>query len=728
MENVHYTWTGFYEKFADTLLTFKNDRDALIDKIQSAYKSINMKLPKLDSTPRPSDIDPFTVFGLFNKGITDANRRRIVDALAHELGIEAERPEDYDGVPLINNLNATFYAFTGGDRRGERDIDNLWSIFEMGMELASDDNPKARGSFCSAFDRATIQFGIKWRLTTGLFWVRPNFFVSLDQRSRWFMGNMKKTGVTLSGIVPKEHATQIPDGSTYLDICEAIRSRLGTEECPYRSLPALSDAAFKESERVNEEKKAEAANSAQPTHDALGDDDVETVRYWLYAPGPNARMWDDFYEHSMMGIRWGELGDLSAYSSKEEMRQRLQEARANGSSQKNAALATWQFVHEVKQGDVIFVKQGSTKILGRGVVAGDYVYDPDNGEFPNLREVRWTHQGEWTSKKKLATKTLTDITAYTDLVETLCSFFEEIDETDDDLEDAPITVYPPYDRESFLSEVYMDGDAYDALANVLRAKKNVILQGAPGVGKTFAAKRLAYSMIGTKDIGRVMMVQFHQSYSYEDFIEGYRPSQNGFELTKGSFYTLCKRAADDFDHDYFFIIDEINRGNLSKIFGELFMLIESDKRGPRNKLQLLYSHEQFYVPDNVYLIGMMNTADRSLALLDYALRRRFAFFDLRPAFSTDGFIAYRDGLGSSAFNRIIDCIIALNEDIASDESLGEGFCIGHSYFCHLKPGDEIESSLSAIVEYELVPLLREYWFDEPAKARDWADRLRRAIS
>lgn len=729
MADAHYTWVGFYEELADKLLPFRDDRSALIDRLQSAYDSIEMKLPKLDSTSRPADIDPFTVFGLFNKGISEANRRRIAASLASEFGIDSECPEDYAGVPLLNNLNATFYAFSGDDRRGDRDIDNLWGIFETGIALAADDNPSTRDSFCKAFGRAITQFGIGWRLTMGLFWARPLFFVSLDQRSRWFMSDMAMAGTEVAQVVPKEHSAPVHDGNTYLAICDIVRSHLSTKDCPYPHLPALSDAAFVESEHIKAEKKATAKEIARNDQgDALGDDGVETVRYWLYTPGRGACMWDDFYGRGAMGICWPELGDLSAYTSKTEVRLRLQEAHGDDTSQKNATLAAWQFAHEIKQGDVVFAKQGLSKVLGRGIVTGDYAYDPEGGEFPNLREVRWTHRGEWTCDKKFAAKTLTDITNYTNLVETLCSFFEDDDEAEGFVEESSAIECPPYDRNDFLSEVYIDETVYDTLVNVLKVKKNVILQGAPGVGKTFAAKRLAYSMIGAKDAERVMMVQFHQSYSYEDFIEGYRPSSAGFELAKGSFYTLCKRAADDSDNDYFFIIDEINRGNLSKIFGELFMLIENDKRGPKNKLQLLYSREQFYVPANVYLIGMMNTADRSLALLDFALRRRFAFFDLRPGFSTEGFITYRNGLNSSSFNKLVDCVVMLNEEIAADESLGDGFCIGHSYFCGMKPDDAIDSRLSAIVEYELVPLLREYWFDEPVKVRDWADRLRKAIS
>ena len=318
-------------------------------------------------------------------------------------------------------------------------------------------------------------------------------------------------------------------------------------------------------------------------------------------------------------------------------------------------------------------------------------------------------------------KTLTDITSYTEYVEQLNALFD--DEIEDDEVEKEEVDYPVYDVNTFLKEVYMDEHQYDTLVALVQNKKNVILQGAPGVGKTFAAKRLAYSMMGVMDSSRVMMVQFHQSYSYEDFIMGFRPTENGFKLKRGAFYDFCKAAEVDSDNDYFFIIDEINRGNLSKIFGELFMLIESDKRGV--ELKLLYADEKFSVPKNVYIIGMMNTADRSLAMMDYALRRRFAFFEMKPGFTTDGFKEYRVGLNSTKFDSLINCVERLNEVISADESLGEGFCIGHSYFCNLK--EVTDQALSGIVEFELVPLLKEYWFDEPVKAKDWINNLRSSI-
>ena len=392
-------------------------------------------------------------------------------------------------------------------------------------------------------------------------------------------------------------------------------------------------------------------------------------------------------------------------------------------SQKNVIHALWQFTKEMKPGDVIFAKRGTKEIIGRGVVTGDYVYDPDGGEYPHLREVSWKRQGIWRSDQQFPMKTLTDITDYPDQLALIQGYFEN-DEDTLDSEEMPMPL-TEYSAAQFLEEVYMDRKRYDTIRGLLKAKKNIILQGAPGVGKTYAAKRLAYSMMGVKDALRVMLVQFHQSYSYEDFIEGYRPSGDGFELVKGAFYSFCKKAAVDEENDYFFIIDEINRGNLSKIFGELFMLIESDKRG--YKLKLLYSDELFCVPANVHIIGMMNTADRSLAMLDYALRRRFAFVELRPAFDSDGFRDYCAGLDNPRFEALVREVEFLNRAITDDESLGEGFCIGHSYFCNMKPETCTDAALASIVEYELIPMLKEYWFDEPGKVREWSDRLHRSL-
>lgn len=284
---------------------------------------------------------------------------------------------------------------------------------------------------------------------------------------------------------------------------------------------------------------------------------------------------------------------------------------------------------------------------------------------------------------------------------------------------APSSSIETYTKNDFLEEVYMTEKRYENLVAVLQNKKNIILQGAPGVGKTFAARRLAWAIMGEKDDSRIEFVQFHQNYSYEDFMMGYKPKEDGFELKHGIFYRFCQKAANQPDKDFFFIIDEINRGNMSKIFGELLMLIERDYRGV--KATLAYNGLPFSVPKNLYIIGMMNTADRSLAMIDYALRRRFSFFEVEPGFDSEGFINYQNALNNETLNELIAKVKELNKEIARDKSLGKGFCIGHSYFC----GRDIctEEWLHSIVDYDILPMLSEYWFDDTAKLQTWENVL-----
>lgn len=279
----------------------------------------------------------------------------------------------------------------------------------------------------------------------------------------------------------------------------------------------------------------------------------------------------------------------------------------------------------------------------------------------------------------------------------------------------------PYTKSDFLDQVYMDDVHYDTLAALLKNKKNLILQGAPGVGKTFAAKRLAYAIMEEMDDSRIEFIQFHQNYSYEDFIMGYKPCGEGFQLTNGIFYRACMNAANHPEKDYFFIIDEINRGNMSRIFGELLMLIEKDYR--EMEVTLAYSGTPFCVPKNLYIIGMMNTADRSLAMIDYALRRRFSFFEMSPAFHSDGFKTYQLSLQNEIFNDLIEKIIELNKEIKKDDSLGEGFQIGHSYFCGQNRVSCTEEWMKFVVYHEIIPLLREYWFDDKETVQRWENNL-----
>jgi len=717
----HFEWVDFYKEFARILLEYKSKRNIIIENIIAVYENAGINLPTLEKDNKIVDIDPFTVFGLFNKSsLKDSNRIKIIKGLADAFNVSIPTPTSFGSIPTLNNQNATFYYFIG-DREDE-DIDNLWKLFEAALKYADEPSTTNRAVVTKYFDIVINKKGNgNSKITMGLYWIAPDVFLNLDSRNEWYIYESGKIPADVVATLPKVEA-KIP-AEKYFDIIEALTRYLKSDASGLKDFKELSLQAWEHSNEVNEETKKQAKSQREDKGVGLADEDVHTVHYWLYAPGDNASKWDEFYKAGIMAIGWSGIGDLSTFDSKDAMKKRLKEVYGDQYTYKNAAHATWQFAKEIKPGDIVFVKKGMHKIVGRGVVTSDYVYCPEyeDGEYCHQHKVNWTHNGEWDHPGQAAIKTLTDITSYTDYVEKLVSLF---DEGVDEIEEIE-TTYPIYDVEKFLGEVYMDQSQYNTLIGLVRAKKNVILQGAPGVGKTFAAKRLAYSMMGEKDPNRVMLVQFHQSYTYEDFIEGFRPTSagSGFEIKKGSFYNFCKKAQEDLENEYFFIIDEINRGNLSKIFGELFMLIENDKRG--NSLQLLYSDEKFNVPSNVYIIGMMNTADRSLAMLDYALRRRFAFYTINPGFNTEGFRAYKTNLHSDKLDKLIVCVENLNGIIATDESLGEGFCIGHSYFCNIEV--VTDAVLTSIVEYELIPLLKEYWFDEPIKVKDWSNNLRSAI-
>ena len=277
----------------------------------------------------------------------------------------------------------------------------------------------------------------------------------------------------------------------------------------------------------------------------------------------------------------------------------------------------------------------------------------------------------------------------------------------------------PYSFRDDADKPFISEKDFAQAVELLRRKKNIILQGPPGVGKTFIARKIAYELMGFKNDAQIEMVQFHQSYSYEDFVQGLRPDGSGFKLKNGVFYSFCQQALLHPERDFFLIIDEINRGNLSKIFGELMMLIEADKRNSKFAVKMTYSDDEedrFFVPPNLHIIGTMNTADRSLAMVDYAMRRRFAFIPLHPEFD-DVFTEFlkEKGISKTSVDFICNAVSKINQEIVSDLNLGAGFQIGHSYFCSVNKNIDEKDWMKEIVTFEIKPLLEEIWFDDQAK-------------
>ena len=476
-----------------------------------------------------------------------------------------------------------------------------------------------------------------------------------------------------------------------------------TEKAETKPLPS----PMKKEDIRNTDMEADVEQPVQESHGR---------RFWIYSPPDAARVWDDFYSHGYVALGFDALGDLKQFASRDAIKRGMQTSFGSSRNYKYLGNAAWQFCREMQIGDIVYFGVGPQKILGRGIIKSDYAFDWSRKEHKNVRDVAWTNRGDWSPVPVVARRTLIDITNLTGY----CRELEDLisDSSDANIsDDYDIEYTASYSKQDFLTEAFMEENEYEELKYLLLSRKNVIITGVPGVGKTFLAERLAYSVIGGIDYERVKSIQFHSGYSYDNFVMSLDTSVGGRHLSTGVFYDFCKEAEPD-DKEHFFIIDDINRGDVGNIFGDLLMLVGRDDRG--KKIRLLYRDEQFSIPDNVHIIATMNgTADAYG--LDYSVRRRFAFYELTPAYDKKSFVSYVKKIGSPKLEKIVKIISDINKTLLADPLLSDGLMIGHGYFCGKM--DLTDENLNAIVKYEIIPLIRELFTKQPEQAKSWIGKI-----
>ncbi len=546
--------------------------------------------------------------------------------------------------------------------------------------------------------------------------------------------------------------------------------------------------------------------------DVLG---TKGVKYWLYAPGENANMWEEFLQDGTMGLGWDNLGDLNEYATKEDIATRLKELSDNDSSKANDATANFDFKENISIGDIIIAKKGRNAYLGYGFVTSDYYYDHAASSYRHRRKVNWVKHGKWETEHLVALKTLTDITnlpykpnptllasqAVLNIINGIHSEKTNHMPINKILYGPPGTgktfklkdrYFPMYttketslSSEQHFKNVVSECSWWQVIAIALIqsgkskvsdiANHNWVIQKAalsnsntirPTIWGQLQSHTVdecefvnvkskqqpyifnkthdsfweildedvkervpeLYEMIDSaenfspssdKDIQRYVFTTFHQSYSYEDFIEGIKPimvdgevdGNVAYHIEDGVFKQLCKKAALDPENRYAIFIDEINRGNVSAIFGELITLIEQDKRkGATNAMSALlpYSKNQFSVPQNVDIYGTMNTADRSVEALDTALRRRFSFEEMlpKPELLKD---KGENVTGKVGEINLQELLITINERI--EALVDRDHTIGHAFFMEV---DSLQS-LRNVFANKVIPLLQEYFYGDYAK-------------
>ena len=694
MEN-NFSWIPFYKELADKLKDWENRQKELIEFIEELRKNDLKVTPLTDKDDQDdrfllTEIDPFTIFGVFNRGITEKERIAILSKFKKRFAISSNLPDDFTGIPVLNNQRSWFFGYQY--KRKKEDIPKLWNVFKLALIK----DAKKNKVFHKAIDEAFKVWGVNTNLTMGLYWIRPDQFLNLDKTNRSFLS----IKLPADGISSK----------FYFDTLNKVSEQ-------NKFLPDLSYKAYL------------AVKSDKSIKEELPKPDENN--YWLVGAYWNG---DDQTQRFLDEGIW-----QNGYEDKY-----LEEVKSMKSGDKIAIKAS-----ATQKNNLPFNNQGKTIskliIKSRGTII-------TNRQDGQTIEVEWDSDFEvknwffYTERSTIWRLNLTDDYTLIEYSRKLVDFIwndkqqnyewflkQWYGEQTNDTQEKIISRYFYSIDDIINSGAFLDKKEIENILETIENKKNIIIQGSPGVGKTFLARKLAYALIEEKNDDYIEMVQFHQSYCYEDFVRGYRPSAEGtgkFELKDAVFYTFCKKAENDPDNKYVFIIDEINRGNISQIFGELLMLIEADKRNSKYAVPLMYSKEtegRFFIPSNVFIIGLMNLADRSLALVDYALRRRFAFISLTPKYKNDIFHSWLKArnMEDELIDLISNRMSALNEEISKDNLLGPNFQIGHSYFCpNITDFSQLERGwYENIINSEIFPLIQEYWFDNSDRVNELRNRL-----
>ncbi len=701
-----FTWIPIYQELAKELAGWENRQEELISLLESLRAQGYVVTPLQDKDAEGArfllrEIDPFTFFGVFNRRIGYDQRLAILSQIKQHFGLQSDLPEDFNGVPVLNNMRSWFFP-NQASRDGE-DIKRLWRVYQVALT----DNPLKNSNFLQAFDEALEVKQTNVNLTMGLFWIRPDVFLSLDETNRDYLG----VRLPAHGLTAK----------FYVDTISSVRE-------DGRSFPEISLAAW----GMENARQRRIAESREAKYRAWGG-----INYWLVGA-----YWDDrdpadqtqrFLEEGI----W-ENGYKNRYINDVMSMQVNDKIAIKAASTQRAGLP---FDAHNKTVSRMTIKAVGTIVANRNdgrtvEVEWDPAFEEKSWYFYTNRGTIWRLRLDESYRFREYAERLKDFIWYgkEQDYEWFLNHQLSANETDQVFSEFIEVTKPPYSIDDMIaSGVFLTKEELERILERLQSKKAMILQGPPGVGKTFIGRKLGYALMNEIDTDRLEMVQFHQSYSYDDFVRGYRPipgRAGSFFLQNGVFYEFCQKAIRDPDHEYVFVIDEINRGNLSQIFGELLMLIEPDKRGPEFALPLAYRTEDephFYVPSNLYLIGLMNVADRSLAMVDYAMRRRFVFITLKPQYESPLFRQWllERGMNNDLVQLIVERMTRLNQEIREDPLLGENYEIGHSFF--LPKGDNFTSLdknwYRRVVRTEIIPLLKEYWFDNPKRSEEAEKRL-----